>query len=207
MFTPDIYSIAIVNPELAWLLVEGRRRWTPRIENLIWTLTDDEPDQPLQQKMDKSFDTDCWIVDGVYTLRMPLAHAGSSFKGDSDYFTNLTPYLDVSLEFEGVGPQCDFAMVSPGEPVPIEHAFRNATGPGCAPSFANYNILCRKRQYIQMNLWPRRHLTESELGMQVIISFLTYRVDECCAGIAQRPSDLTDWQQSFIRGARSSSVK
>ena len=92
-------SIAAYNPEVALYLLEG----VPLVPVFLpLTLTFDDTTGLTTGKtatgtLPFPVATVTWLHTVRYTVERPNADVGSVLKGQNDYFTSLTPYVDVQL--------------------------------------------------------------------------------------------------------------
>lgn len=87
--------------------------WRP--VNICGTFTSTEP-KTIQAQIAGVLTKDLWIRKVTYTVRRPLAFAGSIFKAQSDHFNKLNPNVDWTLTVRSF-----FDYVISPDPTPLEN--------------------------------------------------------------------------------------
>lgn len=96
----DIRTIALINPQLAYMILNGGGLFPTqyKIKVSFETAT---VDQTLFGQLTERLYNPTWIKEVSYTVRRPQYAMGSLFKTQSDYFTTKQPYVDVRVQITG----------------------------------------------------------------------------------------------------------
>jgi hypothetical protein len=101
MPTPeDIRSIALINPQLAYMILNGAGLFSTQYEISV-TYETVTVDQVLHGQLTERLYNPTWVKEIGYTVRRPDFAEGSVFKAQSDYYTTMQPSVDVRVNITG----------------------------------------------------------------------------------------------------------
>jgi hypothetical protein len=96
----DLRTIALLNPRLALMLAKGQPL-APRSYSMALTWDTVAPGVPIQNSLQERMYQDAWVTGFYYTIRAPLANAGSLFKLQVDTARKQNPYVNIDMRVEG----------------------------------------------------------------------------------------------------------
>lgn len=175
----DRRIIARHNPRLAYILECIKAPLAPVEDIVRVTFTDVTNGQMLPGAFPKEMSSDAWIVGMEYTVRAPLAFAGSILKPQYDQNMKLNPYIDVYMQFKGGASLYDDNIITK-IPLPLEQVAKAAGNPDpyhCA--VGNWHVI-QKSQDFQVNFFLKRTLGALEVPYEVTLAVKMYQIDQCC---------------------------
>jgi hypothetical protein len=112
----DLRTIALLNPRLALMLARGQPL-APRAYNMGLLFDAGAVGTIIRNSFQERMYQDGWIQSFTYTIRCPLADAGSIWKLAVDTMRKQNPYISIDMRVEGP----DRFEITNG-PTPIENA-------------------------------------------------------------------------------------
>jgi hypothetical protein len=176
----DPRVIARYNPRLAYLLEVVKPKLIPRVYKMSVVFDSGTvTGLPLTGELRKPMSNDAWMIGMSYTVRAPLAWAGSPFKGLFDHYTTRSPFIDVNIKFIGAGPTEDIQITD--SPTPLELVAKAAGNPDpFLSALGNWHVI-QKDQLAAIDFYLRRTLSAgTETPYEVTLAFNMYEVDGCC---------------------------
>lgn len=176
----DRRIIARHNPRLAYILECLRIPLAPVMYPIAVTFTTQgQPAIPLRGNLPRPMSSDMWIVGLEYTVRAPLAFAGSPLKPSYDENLKKNPYVDVFLQFFGASSLNEDNRITT-VPMPLETVAKAAGNPDPYHSgIGNWHVI-QKDQDMLCDFYMHRALGATEVPYEVTLAVKGYQIDGCC---------------------------
>lgn len=158
-------QVAAADPKLAWVLREMGRTSGDLVDcgglelvPLTASWTSGAANQQVPADTQGIVETELWIRSITYTVRRPLAYAGNIFKGVSDYFNQLQPNIDFTLEIKSYQ---NYLIAT--EPTPLETL--NGSFNACCPT----GLVLRCNSQVKASFTNLRAWADGELPVDASI--------------------------------------
>lgn len=175
----DRRVIARHNPRLAYILECLKAPLAPVEDKVVVTFNNITNGATLPGAFPKEMASDAWIVGMEYTIRAPLAFAGSPLKPLYDQNLKLNPYIDVYMQFKGGASLYDDNIITKTM-MPLETVAKAAGNPDPYHSaVGNWHVI-QKSQDFQVDFYLKRTLGALEVPYEVTIAVKMYQIDQCC---------------------------
>ncbi len=175
----DRRMIARHNPRLAYILECLKAPLAPVEDRIVVTFNAVTNGVQLPGALPKEMASDAWIVGLEYTVRAPLAFAGSVLKPQYDQALKLNPYIDVYMQMKGGASLYDDNIITK-TPMALELVAKAAGNPDPYHSaVGNWHVI-QKSQDFQVDFFLKRTLNATEVPYEIQLALKMYQIDGCC---------------------------
>lgn len=166
-------EVAVCDPKLAWVLremgraVDGQPVDCGGLEliPLTGSWTAGAANTQISADTAGIVEAELWVRAITYTVRRPLAFAGNIFKSVSDYFNQLQPNIDFTMEVKSYQ---EYLIAS--DPVPLETL--NGSFNACCPT----GLVLRCNSQVKVSFTNLRAWADAELPVDASIVLHTIRL-------------------------------